>query len=430
MPMSEPQRSPFRATLAGGAWLLVADSLFVPTALVISVFLARRLGPSQYGLFALAATVIGWVEWLVASFFSRAAIRQIAVASDWRPVGSAIVRAMLAVGVAIGALLAICAGPAGALLGDRAVVPLLYLAALSAPLAGLALSHRLVLTGLERFRARAVASSIRWIGRLVLVLVLVQVGFGVNGAVVATVAATALELVAARWFVRPSLLAADRTPWRELGRLAAPLFLAGVSVRAFERVDLLCLQAIGGRTADTGMYGAAQSLAALPGFVATAFAPVLLSSVSRLVAVGDGASAHRLSREALHCAFWLAPVAAVVAVASGEIVRLMFGQAFAAAGPILAVLSVASLANVELVLASTLLVAHDRVGTTVAIAAPLVPVAIVGHLLAIPRFGGFGAAVVTATVSWLAAGVALLVLKRVEGIGLFVSSAARVRFPQ
>jgi O-antigen/teichoic acid export membrane protein len=417
--MSQPQTSPVRATLLGGAWVLSGDFLFIPTALIITAFLARRLGPAQYGLFALAETVIGWLEWMIASFFSRAAVRQIAAASDWRPVGSAVVRVMLATGVGVGALLAIFARPAGALLGDRALVPLLYLAAFGAPLVGLALSHRFVLTGLERFRARAVATSVRWIGRLVLVLVFVEAGFGASGATAATVAATALEFLAARCFVRPALLAAGPTPWRELGRVAIPLFVAAVFVRASERVALICLQAVGGSTADTGMYGAAQSLASVPGFIATAFSPVLLSSLTGLVAADDRASARVLSRQALRGVVWLVPVAGAVAALSGEIVRLFFGQAYAGAAPVLAVLSMASPANIMLVIASTILIANDRVGATVAIAAPLLPLAIVGQMLAVPRLGGLGAAIVTAAVSFLGAGIALVVVKRVTGVVLF-----------
>jgi len=307
--------------------------------------------------------------------------------------------------------------PAARLLGERGLVPLLYLAAIGAPVAGLALSHRFVLTGLERFRARALASSVRWIGRLVLVLVLVEAGLGVTGAVAATVGAAALEFLAARWFVRPPYLAAGPTPWRELIRLAVPLFLAGVSVRVFERIDLICVQVIGGSAAGTGLYGAAQSLAALPAFIATAATPALLASLTGLIAAGDRASARMLSGHALRAMLWLVPVAGAVALASGVLVRLMFGQDYASAAPILAVLSVASLANVVLVVATTLLVAIDRPWASVAVSSPLVPMAVAGHIVAIPRLGGLGAAVVTAAVSFFVAAIALVVVKRLSWAG-------------
>ncbi len=417
--MNQPSTTPIRATLQGGAWVLSGDALFVPTALIITAFLARRLGPAQYGLFALAATAAGWIEWVISSFFSRAAVRQVAAAPDWRPVGSAVVRVMLATSAGVGALLAIFAGPVGVLLGDRSLAPLLYLVAVGVPFVGLALSHRFVLTGLERFRDRAVATSVRWISRLGLVLVLVGAGFGAIGAIAATIGAATLEFVAARYFVRPAFLGAGPTPWRELGRLAMPLFLAAVSVRAFERADLICLQAFRGSTTETGLYGAAQSLASLPAFIAAAFAPVLLSQVTRLVAADDRASACVLSGQALRAVVWLVPVAGVVAVLSGEIVRLFFGQAYAGAAPVLAILSAASPAIIMLVMASTILVANDRAGAAVAIAAPLLPLAIVGHMMAVPRFGGQGAAIVTAVVSCFGACVALVVVKRLTGATVF-----------
>ena len=417
--MNQPRTSPARVTLRGGAWLLFGDGLYVPTALVISVFLARRLGPSQYGVFALAATAIGWLEWLIGSLFSRAAVRQLAAARDWRPVASAVVRTMLVAGVVAGALLGAFAVPAGALLGERTLVPLLYLVALNAPILGLALGYRFVLAGLERFRARAIASGLRWIGRLALVLVLVEAGLGVTGAVAATVGAAALELVVAWCFVRPPLVWAGPTPWRELTRLAAPIFLAGVSVQVFARVDLICVQVIGWGTAGTGLYGAAQSLAALPGFITTAFTPALLASLTTLVAAGDRTSARTLSRHAIRGVLWLVPVAAAVAATSGVIVRLLFGQDFAEAAPVLAVLSFAGLPTVMLVVITTLLVAYDRPWVSVAVTAPLVPLAVVGHIVAIPRLGGLGAAIVTAAVSLVVAAIAVVALKRLPGVGPF-----------
>ena len=40
-------------------------------------------------------------------------------------------------------------------------------------------------------------------------------------------------------------------------------------------------------------------------------------------------------------------------------------------------------------------------------------------MLAVPRLGGLGAAIVTAAVSFLGAGIALVVVKRVTGVALF-----------
>jgi PST family polysaccharide transporter len=404
--------APVRDAVLGGLSILIADSLFIPSALLIATFLARRLGPSLYGLYVLATAIAGWLEWMLSAVIARAAVRQIAASDDWRPAGAAILRILLAISSGAAVVLLALATPFGTLLGETSLAPLLRLAAPSLPLAGLVLAHRFVLIGLGRFHARAVGSALRSISRLALVVALVEAGFGVGGAIVAMIGAAVVELAAVRWFVRPPLVRVGPTPWRELGRLAVPLFAAGIAMRVFERLDLICLQAIGGRTSDTGIYGAAQSLAMLPGFVVTAFTPVLLASVTRLMVAGRREDGQELARQALRGALWLAPLAAAVAGAADAIVLFLFGPEYGPAGWLLSILCIASVGQVMAAVASTLLVAIDRVKTSAAIAVPLVPLAVAGHLVVIPRFGATGAAVVTGVASCAAAGVALLALSR------------------
>jgi len=414
-----------RETLAGGLSILASEGLYIPAALVIAAFLARRLGPAQYGLFVVTATVAGWLEWTLAALFSRAAIRHVAASDDWRASSAALLRVSLLAGSAAGAALWVLAGPTARLMGEEALRPLLRLAAFNGPLFALALTHRFVLTGLGRFGARAVASAARSVSRLALVLFLVWAGFGVAGAIAATIASWAIDLLVSRFFVRPRLSAEGLLPWRELMRLALPLFVAGVSVRLFERVDVFCLQVLGGHAAGTGTYGAAQSLAMLPGFIAASFAPVLLAVLTRVFAAGEIAAARQLAAQSLRCVLWLAPVAAAVAGASPDVVRVVFGEAYPGAGPVLAILCVASLANVVIALASTLLAAFDRATLTVAMTAPLVPLAVLGHLQMIPRFGGVGAAAVTSAVSAVVAICTLVALRR--GVGAVVGVPTMLR---
>jgi O-antigen/teichoic acid export membrane protein len=413
-------------TVRGGLSILAADSLFIPAALVITGFLARRLGPSQYGLFVVTATIAGWLEWSLGALFARAAIRQVAAAADWRAPATTLLRVALTAGAAVCAALWLAAGPMAALMGEGALRPLLRLAAFNAPLFAVALAHRLVLTGLGRFGARAVTSAARSAGRLALVLILVAAGFGVPGAVAATMAGWAIELLVSRFFIRPRLTAPGGQPWSELMRLAAPLFIAGMSMRLFERLDVFCLQVLGGSSAETGTYGTAQTLAMLPGFIAASFAPALLSVLTRPVAAGEIDAARQLARQSLRCTIWLAPIAAAVAGASADVVQVVFGDLYPGAAPVLAILCVSSVAGVLIALSSTLLAAFDRAALSVAITAPLVPIAIVGHIEVIPLLGGVGAAALTSAVSSVVAVAGLLVVRRALGVAAGVASVARV----
>jgi peptidoglycan biosynthesis protein MviN/MurJ (putative lipid II flippase) len=76
--------------------------------------------------------------------------------------------------------------------------------------------------------------------------------------------------------------------------------------------------------------------------------------------------------------------------------------------------------------ASTILMALERVKTAAALAVPVVPLALAGHLAVIPRFGAAGAASVTAAASWLLALASLAVLYRVARVTPPMTSLLRV----
>jgi O-antigen/teichoic acid export membrane protein len=422
----EPGGGPLAAVFAGGLWILVADSLFIPTALAVAAFLARRLGPADYGRYVVAAAIGGWIEWTLSSVVSRAAIRQVAASADWRPAGRAVARVLLVLGTATGLALFALAGPIASALGDASLAPLLRVTAPGLPIIGLLLAHRFILVSLERFRSRAGAGALRWLVRLGLVIALVDAGFGAIGATAAAVGAAAAELVLLRRFVQPQIVSGGPAPWRAMCRMAVPLFAAGISMRAFEKLDLICLQAFGGRSPQSGLYGAAQNLSMLPGFVTVAFSPVLLASMTRLVAANRHVEMRHLARQALRGGLWLAPLAAVLAGAADPLVALLYGPVYRETAPLLAVLCIGSVAQAMVGIESSLLVSMERVKTAAALAVPLVPVALVAHALVIPRFGALGAAVVTSSTASLAAAAGIFVVGRATGAWPPLWSVARV----
>jgi hypothetical protein len=72
-----------------------------------------------------------------------------------------------------------------------------------------------------------------------------------------------------------------------------------------------------------------------------------------------------------------------------------------------------------------LLTAFDRPRWCLALSAPLVPLALVAHLLTIPSYGAVGASLTTATVSGLGAACSLGLMYRLVGIGVPLGTLVR-----
>ena len=403
--------------LEGGIRNLIAAGLFPLTALITAGILSRRAGPEGYGVLVLAMTLIGWIQWSLNSVFSRATIKHVGEAKDWRPIGTAAVNLQLMLGAAAMLILWLLAAPISRLLGEPRLFGYLVLLAFDIPLSCVVQAHRHILTGIGEFGTCALMSTGRWVVRLVLIVGLVAMGLSISAAILGTIGASIVELMLARRFVRPALFrrvpAADWPLWD----YALPLFLSALSVGTFVRIGLFFLKAFGGTAEQAGQYGAAQNLAQLPSLFAMSIAPLLLSTLSRVLSAQDQTQARELGRNALRLGLILVPITAIVAGAAGELVVLFFGVAFAPAASLLAVLILGSAALLVLTVSTTILVALGHPSLTVKLTAPLVPLAMIGHLLVVPRLGAVGAAGVTALLEFAGAAAGIFAISRFWDLG-------------
>ncbi len=407
--------SPGRHLVRGAGWTLLSEALLPLTGLITAGFLTRRLGAANYGLLTLTATVIVWSEFCITSLFARGTVKLVGAAENWRPLGTMIVQMHLLISTGVMLLVWLLAGPLAAVLREPGMAAYLRLYAVEIPLFALSQAHRHILVALGGFRQRALAGAARWVARLVLILGLVGLGLSVNGAILAGVGAMLVELIASRYFVRPSLLTRPTVSSRALWDYAVPLFLSAVSLRLF-RLDLFLVKALGGSAEQTGYYGAAQNLAFAPNIVALSLAPLLLSTLTRVLRDGQEEVAKGMARDAMRAVILVLPAAGLVAGAGGEIVRLILGASFAPAGPLLGALIVGSLGLIQIGIATAILTAGGKPRWTILSTGPLVPLAAAGYFWLIPWRGAMGAALVTTGCSLLGAVAMMVAVYRLWGI--------------
>jgi O-antigen/teichoic acid export membrane protein len=391
----------------GTARILLAELLFPLTALITTGFLTRQLGPQGYGLLALSLTTIIWIESAITSFFAKATIKFVGETSDWKPVGAMVVRFSLKVGIAAMVLVWFLAAPISVLLNEPDLALYLRVCAVDIPILCLGQAYRNVLIGTGNYQGGAVARAGRWLARLCLVVVLVEVGLSITGALLGVIGSSVAELLLSRWYLGSGMLIKQAPVTIPIQRYGALLFLSSLCLIFFNGMDLFMLKILGGTATQAGIYSAAQSLSLLPGLFSWTFSSLLLATLSRQLADRQGERARELARDAMRITLWLVPVAAIIVGAAPEIVGVVFGSAFVRAGPLLALLIVGAVANVMMMVSLTVMTAAGLPARTVMFTAPLVPLALGGHLLLIPRLGQQGAALVTVGVSVLGASAAI-----------------------
>ncbi len=416
---------PGRQMADGMIHIMLAEALIPLTGLVTAVFLSRRLDPADYGRFSLAVVLTAAIEFLIVSFLSGTTVKFISQSRDWRPVGMAVVRLYLLISVAATAALWLFGGLIARLLSEPVLADYLRLFALHIPVFVLAHGHRSILLGLGQYRQRAYSGAARWVARLILIVIFVELGFSVRGAILGSIGASLVELLLNRSKVQPAIFGRSSFPLRRLWGYAAPTFLAALSLR-FLNLDLLILKALGGSAEDAAMYSAASNFAVLPLLLGGAICPTLLSTLTYLRSRRDGEAARLIARNALRCVVWLLPFVCLIAAASSEIVVLVYGAKFAEAGPLLANLVFAGIAMSMISVVNSMSIAAGRPSLTFAVCGPLAILAMAGHLALIPWWGARGASLTTAATSGLGAALALMVVNRVWRVHPPVATLMRV----
>ena len=397
MSVSLPKKSArlARHMVGGTVQVFIAEALILPTGLVTAGFLTRTLGAENYGLFTLASVLVAWIEWTITSMFSRTTIKFVGEADDWQPVGTTVLRLYLIVSLGATVLLCLLAAPIARLLHEPVLTTYLRLFAFDIPLFALARAHQYILVGMGGFKERAVTSASRWFSRLVLILLLVNLGMSVPGAIFGSLGASLVELAVGRLFVKPSLFHASVFPPHNLMGYALPLFLFALSMRLYDKLDLFMIKILGCTAEQAGWYGAAQNLAFVPSIFALSFSSLLLSTLTRLLREEAFPAAAHIARDSMRAVVGMVPFAAIAAGAASEIVGLVYGQDFLPSASLLTILIFGSVALVMISVTTTILTAANKPNWTFALTGGMVPMAIVGNWALVPRLGVLGAASVT-----------------------------------
>jgi O-antigen/teichoic acid export membrane protein len=357
--------------------------------------------------------MVMWIEFAISAFFMRPTIRFVGAEDDPSAVAATAFRIRLAVDLAMVVLVWLTAPAVAAFLDEPEITTILRLFAFDIPIHGRARTQRDVLIGLGRHGRAALATSLRWVARLGLIVLLVQSGLSINGAVLASISASVIEALLSRTKLGVGIFGRLDFPVRRLLDYALPLFLASILMLLFQRLDLFMLKILGASTASVGAYAASQNAALVLGLIGSAVSPAVLSSVSRQRAAGDHDSARTIVRNGLRAVVLLTPLVALLSASAPEIVPFLFGSGFEEGIPVLALLCLASLGIMFHVVANSVLTAAGRPRLVLALLAPVPLSALIGHLMVIPRHGLIGAAAVTCGAALFGALLVLIAVARV-----------------
>ena len=381
--------------------------------LLVSVFVARYLGPERFGLLNFAVALVALFSAIASGGLGSILVRDLVARPEARAsmLASALVLrlagAALAIALVLGANAILRAGD----VRSEWIVCIVALASLPQAWDVIDYDYQ------SRMLARPIVliRGISFAASAVLRVALVLAGAALYWFACAVVCEAVLNALLlnrrSRLEGAPIHLAA--ATWRESRRLLTtswPLVIAGLSVSVYMRIDQVMLGQMLG-DADVGLFSAAvrisEALYFLPVAVAASVAPALTAAYLRANRDYEVRFVH-LTRLLV----WTAILLAVVfAIFSGPIIGVLYGARFASAAAILAIHAWAGV-FVSLGVCGTLwmtnagffkyLMAQTLVGALTNVAV---------NVLLIPRFGPQGAAVATCCGQFAAVFITIAVLR-------------------
>jgi O-antigen/teichoic acid export membrane protein len=403
-------------TAVGTIQDFLASALSLPTGIITVAFLTRRLGPESYGLFAVAVTIVAWIELIIEVCFTGTSVKFIAESDNWKTVAPKFVQIQFMVGLAAAGLLMLLAPYLAIWLKAAELSTYLRLFSLDIPIYALVCIHRSILIGRGLFSQRAFLSAVLWSGRMVLILIFVGLRPTVTAAIMASVATSIVLLSVARGFVKPAFIQRTKFPTRKIWGYAGPLFFYTVGVHLFNRIDLLFVKAQSGLPEIAGFYGAAKNLTIVPMLLAGSLSPLLLAKLTHMFKKSQTDEALNMVRDSMRFVICLLPFAGMSAGIANEVVTALYGDPFLPAGSFLALLIFAALGSTMISITCSSLTAAGRPMLTALFTCPIVIIASATYHFVIPRFGPIGAATVTASLAWMGAFAIMLVIYKLWGI--------------
>ena len=379
----------------GTAWLMLARLVFLGGGLVISIILARGLGPVDFGIYGVIVTLLTLLEGVLGRGVPGAVANLIPKHEGGPPVVEQMARVLVIAGSLV--LFGFCwfIAPAAA---DLFEIPdgafLFRLASADIPLMAVFIAYQGILYGHQRYGAVSFCLVLQTLIKLAGVVLLTHLGMSVTGALIAHLAATAC-VMAYLLLSQPPI----RAPWsgavaRAILVIALPMCVYSVAMQAHASMALWILKGMGAGADVVGFYAAALNVTRALTVVQSAVTGVLFASLSWAFARADNVAARSQIQESTRFALLLlAPACVLLAIDAHGVIELLYGKDYAAASAILPwqVLGFGALALLDIFF--HVLMAQGRFAWCAAILMGLVPAGVVLNLMLIPLWGGPGAAI-------------------------------------
>jgi O-antigen/teichoic acid export membrane protein len=404
----------------GTIYLMFAQAAFVASGYAIHIGLARLLGPSDYGIYAVVISLMTMVNLILTTGIPQAVSKYVAHDDGGaEEIKKTALKMQLVFSLAIFLVYFLLAEQIALLLNDASLTP--YLRASSFIVPGYAVYSILVgyLNGLREYQKQAITAVSYSIFKAVFILAMVLAGYAVIGAVVGFVFAPIAGLLVAVYFTRHGkigerlpILAGNKVPpiheivedtlnrtpsitVKQIMDFAVPIALFSVATNLIMSVDLFFVKAYL-TNYDTGIYSAASMIARVPFFLIGGLYGALFPAISNSTASNNIEKTRKyISQSLKYSLMAMVPAVVIISAMADKILPLVYSGEYAGGAQVLSILVVGLGFYSLFFLFTTILNGSGRPRDSLILGVVVLGLDVLLNFMLVPRYEMIGAAVAT-----------------------------------
>ncbi len=354
--------------LRGMFYLTIRQALFVGSNVILHIYLARKLGLEQYGIYGVLASFIALNEFILMKAAYETLSRHVAA-------GGASAREI--VRRSRGLFLLICfvvcvgyfllSGQIASLLKDSGLRQFVRLCALIIPVSCLSTVYLGALNGMGRYGVQAFIAAVFVMIKLTFVVTLVWQGLSVKGVILGILTAELCQAGMAFFFGK-KIEGQGECDFRQIYRFALQLIAVGLVGSLVINIDMFAVKMYLADNEETGLYTCALTIARMPVFmiypVTLTMLPILAKSFaeSRVAEINE-----KIVESVKYAIIMIVAPALLILATHDKCIALAYGRGYLGAGGALRILLLGSIAfSLKLIFYSAI-VAAGRPGRIFAI---------------------------------------------------------------
>ena len=328
----------------GTAHLMAAQAVLLVSGFVISLILARGLGPEAFGVYGVVMSVLSWLERTLHAGIPGATASLLAGDPTSAKGVERTARVMFVLwSLPLFALLWLLAPVLSESFGMTEGTQVFRIAAFNIPVMAVIMAYSGILNGRHKFAAIAGIQMIQSLAKLGAILLLLFIGLSVTRVFIAHVAGALLPAIIAVLAYPLVGAPASWTMARAILRIALPLAVFSVALVVLTNISLWQLQAqLQNGAVSIGIYVASINLTKMLMVIPTTTSGVLFVSLARALANSRPDLVAKYIQEAGRFALLtLLPACVLLWIDAEPVMVLLYGAEYAAGGEILGVLAFA-----------------------------------------------------------------------------------------